>query len=86
MAVGGKGIRTVWLLDERGTTNWTPVTVTPCRTVCSRFRGCGRSRSTTRVKPRDTATRDELYARARDRGVAGRSAMTKKELLRALRD
>ncbi|GAA0446998.1 hypothetical protein Aca07nite_57600 [Actinoplanes capillaceus] len=37
-------------------------------------------------KPRDTATRAELYAQARDRGVAGRSTMTKAELLRALRD
>ena len=36
-------------------------------------------------EPRDTASKAELYAQARDRGITGRSTMTKAELLRALR-
>ncbi|MDI6104401.1 hypothetical protein QLQ12_38010 [Actinoplanes sp. NEAU-A12] len=35
-------------------------------------------------KPREGASKAELYAKAKDRGIAGRSTMTKAELLRAL--
>ncbi|WP_306215084.1 DUF6582 domain-containing protein [Actinoplanes sp. RD1] len=37
-------------------------------------------------KPRDDASKEQLYAEAKRRGIAGRSAMTKAELQRALRD
>ena len=36
-------------------------------------------------KPRDTATKAELYSEAKRRGIDGRSSMTKEQLLRALR-
>jgi hypothetical protein len=36
-------------------------------------------------KPRDDATKAELYEQAKRRGIGGRSSMTKQELLRALR-
>ncbi|MEV4280720.1 DUF6582 domain-containing protein [Actinoplanes xinjiangensis] len=36
-------------------------------------------------KPRDTASKAELYAQAKKQNITGRSAMTKAELLRALR-
>lgn len=35
-------------------------------------------------RPIEELTRDELYNRAREKGVAGRSRMSKAELLRAL--
>ena len=37
-------------------------------------------------KPKDGLTKTELYAEARKRGIAGRSTMTKAELLRAVRN
>ncbi|PWK30833.1 hypothetical protein BC793_13656 [Actinoplanes xinjiangensis] len=36
-------------------------------------------------KPRDTASKAELYAQAKKQNITGRSAMTKAELLSALR-
>jgi hypothetical protein len=36
-------------------------------------------------KPKDGASKAKLYSEAKKRGVAGRSTMTKAELLRALR-
>ena len=36
-------------------------------------------------KPRESATKAELYSEARKRGIDGRSSMTKDQLLRALR-
>jgi hypothetical protein len=51
------------------------------RTPSSRTQGTGNPRH-----PLDERTRDELYNLARERDVKGRSSMSKRELLDALRD
>ena len=44
----------------------------------------GRKAATARARKRDGHTRQELYAKARRRGVEGRSKMSKRQLENAL--
>jgi len=44
----------------------------------------GRKAATARARKRDGHTRQELYAKARTRRIAGRSKMTKRQLKNAL--
>jgi hypothetical protein len=52
------------------------------------WRELGKPTKTTKSsdKPRDGATKTELYDLARKKGIAGRSGMTKEQLLRAVRN
>jgi hypothetical protein len=56
------------------------------RTVNKQRAQSGEARSSSRSSPRSRGrTRDQLYAEARRRNIAGRSKMTKAQLERALR-
>ena len=55
------------------------------RSVANRIRSDGSATTSSRPRALDDLTKDELYARAQDADIPGRSEMTKEELIDALR-